>query len=399
MATPSIEKSILMLGEIDLQGGPNHRRHHIVKYFSSKFKSVDFVNYINLYDGPPARFSEKAIKSFENLAFRRVAIRQDGNLRMINVRKLKLPQTLKNLIGDLWAYCVLSELLKRRHYEVCICSGAHSAFFAKMLSRSNVVDRVFYDDYDFLPDGLDVRNRLDRAILAWRERVAITTADGVFSVSKALAELRKAQGAKNVIVVPNGVELDHFSAARNKVLHPPTLVYMGSLLESWGIDLVLKAMPLIRDKIPDIRFMILGGGEYERELARLTRDLNLDPNVAFLGKKPYSELPQLLREGDIGVSLYKRRRFTEFNCPQKILEYLAAGLPVVSSDFGEGRQIIEVSGAGEFTDDSPTSIASAILTIIGNRDEHERYVNKAIRYSENFDWNRILEPVVNLTVS
>lgn len=386
------ERKLLMVGDVDLSVQANHRFFHIVNYISPRFKDADFISYCNTYGGPPAGFWVKVTKSMENLIRRSLEIRQEQDKRVMVVRRLKLPQTIQNLLGDLWAFKVLWKVLKRNRYEVCICGGAHNAFLIQLLKRYGVVNKLFYDDFDFHPDGFDVGNAFDRFIFSWKERLLMRSANGIASVSRALAELRKSQGFKNVAIIPNGVDVRLFSPAREKVPHSPTLVYMGSLVEFYGIDLVLNALPAVRKRIPDIRFLIIGQGNYSNELQRLTDSLGLKDRVSFVGKQPHSELARYLQKSDIGVAMYKRRKFTEYNCPLKIKEYMAAGLPVVTSAFGEAMEIMNESQAGELAGDSPSSIAGAIVKIMEDPRLYAEYSTKAIQYSERFDWKSVVEP-------
>jgi len=362
-------------------------------------EEVDFVSYANLYGGPPISLLKKIPRGLHHLMCDRRQIHQEGNVKHIIIRRLKLPQFLQNLLGDLWAYANLPKWLKNNHYDFCLYSHPHNVFLVSLLKRFKAVEKVFYDDCDFFPDHLDARDPLSSMVLSWKERLAVTKADGVISVTEPLARLRKSQGARNIIVVPNGVVLDHFLEVRQKEPHRPTLVYIGLLSEAWGVDLILKALPLIRREIPDVRFIIVGSGEYRCELESLSTRLGLQEVVTFFGKQPYSELSKYTRQADVGVATYKARRFIEYASPLKIREYMAAGLPVIASKIGEAEKIIKSSGAGELVDNSPTSIASAAIKILSDQKLCEEYSENAIRYAANLDWGTVLEPTLGFIVS
>jgi glycosyltransferase involved in cell wall biosynthesis len=393
------QKRMLMVADVDLRIRPNHRFFHIVDYFSSRFREVDFVSYANLYGGPPASLPKKVAKTIHNLLYDRRRIHREGNVRHIVIRRLKLPQSLQNLLGDLWAYVNLPEWLKHNHYDLCLYSHPHNVFLVSLLKRFKVVEKIIYDDCDFFPDHLDATGRLSSAVLSWKERLAVTRADGVVSVSEPLARLRRDQGARNVIVVPNGIALDDLLDMGDREPHPPTLIYIGGLREAWGIDLVLKALPLIKREIPDIRFIIVGSGEYMGELENLAMRLGLRETVTFCGEQPHDELSKYLRQADVGVATYKVRRFVHYASPLKIREYMAAGLPVITSRIGQAEEIVKASGAGQLVDGSPTSIASAAVKILSDQELCEEYSTNAVRYAASLDWGTVLRPVLDFTVS
>lgn len=392
------EKILIVVG-VDLSTVPNHRVIHLVNYFSSKFKQVDFISCINLYGGIPASLLKKIIISVQNLLFDRRQIYQKGNVKYIVIRRLKFPQFLQNLIGDLWVYMNLPKWIKKNNYKFCLFSTPHNFFLVSLLRKRKVFEKVFYDDCDFFPDHLDSKNIFSRMALSWKERLAVTRGDGVISVSDNLAQLRKSQGAKKVIVVPNGVVLEHFLDARHKDIHPPTLVYMGFLSDAWGVDLALEALPLIKNVISEVKFLIIGYGDKMKKLIELAEKLGVKDSTIFLGKKPYGKLSKYLKRADVAVAIYKKSKFIEYASPLKIREYMAAGLPVIASKIGEVENLIKESGAGELVDYSPESIASAAIKILADEDIRKKYSENSVRYAANFEWNNIIEKAFKFITS
>ncbi len=393
------QKKILMIADVYLQIAANHRFYHLVKYFSKKIEHVDFVNYANLYGGPPTSLLKKIIKSIHNLLFDRRQVYKKGNIRYVVIRKMKLPQFLQYLIGDLWVYVNLPKWLKNNNYKFCLYSLPHNFFLVSLLKRCKAFEKVFYDDCDFMPDGPGVKGRASRFTLAWKERLAVTKADGVISVSYPLAALRKNQGAKKVIVVPNGVDLEHFLEARQKEIHPPSLVYMGLLSDAWEVDLALEALPLIKKVISNIRFLIIGRGEKAQKLMDLAVKLGVKNETIFLGKQPHHKLSKYLKQADVGVAIFKDRKFNKYACHLKIREYMAAGLPVIVSKIGEGEQVIKESEAGALVDNSPESVASAAIKILTDQDLRKKFSENSVRYAANFEWSIILEKVFKFIAS
>lgn len=386
-----------MIGDVDRQVEPNHRFFHLVKYLSSRFDEVDFISYTNPYGGPPTSLSRKIRMSLRNLIADRRQVWQDGNVQHIVVRRLKMPQFAQNLVGDLWAFANLVGLLTKQSYDVCVYSHPHNAFLIRLLKRYEFVDDVIYDDCDFFPDGPDAAGALSALALSWKEHLAITQADGVTSVSRSLVELREDQGARRVMLVPNGVDLNSFLKARKRVSHSPTLIYVGLLAEGWNLELVLKALPLIAEEIPDIRLVIVGSGNNLEQLTALTASMGLSNRVEFAGQQPNDELWKYFQRADVGVAIFQPRKFNEYASHLKIREYMAAGLPVISSKIGEAPEIISASQAGTLVENSPQSIASAAISILSNQVRYEEYSANAKLYADGLDWEIVLKPFLDLT--
>jgi len=394
-----IQKRILMVADVDLRIRPNHRFFHVVDYFSYRFREVDFVSYANPYGGPPVSLPKKVAKTIHNLLYDRRRIHREGNVRHIVIRRLKLPQLLQNLLGDLWAYVNLPEWLKHNQYDLCLYSHPHNVFLVSLLKRFKVVKKIIYDDCDFFPDHLDATGRLSSAVLSWKERLAVTRADGVVSVSEPLARLRRDQGARSVILVPNGVALADFLDVGDREPHPPTLIYIGGLREAWGIDLVLKALPLIKRDIPDVRFLVVGSGEYRGELENLAMRLGLKETVAFCGEQPHDELSKYLRQSDVGVATYKVRRFVHFASPLKILDYMAAGLPVIATRAGQTEITMREASAGILIDHSVEAFVAAAVNLLSDRLLWERCSQAGIAYIARFDWELVLRQAYQYVLS
>ena len=386
---------ILVIGGVDIDLEPNHRFFHVVDFLAAHYDEVVFVSTANLYGGPPVGFAKKMLKSFQNmLTDRRKEYWQD-NVHHVIVRKLKLPIFLQNLAGDLWIYMTLPGWLKNDRFTTGLYTFPQTAFATRLLKRRGVIQKMVYDDCDYFPAHLDAAGRLSAALLTWKERRAATQADGVISVSTPLAALRREQGVKNVIVVPNGVVLDNLTGAREKEPHPPTLLYVGMLSEAWGVDLMLEALPLVREAIPDVRFVVVGDGDFREALEAQTRALGLENAVSFCGRQPHDQLVTYIRQADVGVALYKQREFIHYASPMKIREYMAAGLPVITTRIGQGEEVIEESGAGELVERTPDAIAAAAIKLLNDADLRQQYADNAVRYTQDADWNSVLEPVLD----
>jgi glycosyltransferase involved in cell wall biosynthesis len=282
------------------------------------------------------------------------------------------------------------------HYDAGIVDGPESATVANVLKKSGRVRCLIYYDIDFYPG---VHPQWAR-ILSRREQSCCRVADAVASVSRPLATLRQQQGAKAAVVIPNGVDFDRFNAANLiRMPHPPTLVYMGSLDVRWGVDLAIRAMPLLRKQVPDIRLLIAGRGPAEQELRQLAPSLGVGDCVHFEGFVPYPDLPGLLAQADIGIATSRRDVFRQYASPLKIVEYMAAGLPVVCSGGGEAEQMIDDSGAGVNIPFEPEAFARAVQLLWSPADSLSAYRQAAINYARSRGWEQMGSQMAQLVSS
>ncbi|MFW5708803.1 MAG: glycosyltransferase family 4 protein [Chloroflexota bacterium] len=386
---------ILMIADVDLKVEPNHRFFNVVRYVASHADTVEFVSFRNLYGGEPTHLLKKIWYSLANLLFDRRQQWQEGNVHYTVIRRLKLPMALRNLLNEFWTYLNLPNSIKHGRYDACIHSHPHNALIVRCMQRHGAYDQVYYDDCDYFGDGPDAIGPLSRQVLLWKEKRAIKGADTVFSVSQPLAILRRSMGTNRVMVSPNGTPVRHFAAARDKRPHPPTLVYIGLLADGWLLAPVIDAMPRIRASIPDAQLLIIGYGADRTRLEAQVDDRGLTNCVTFTGRQPYTALPDLLRGADVALAILTDRPFNRYACHLKLREYIAAGLPVITSPIGDAAVLVEQSRTGILlTDDEPDSIAEAALRLLQDHDFYAYCAENARAYAANLDWHMTLAPIV-----
>jgi len=174
-----------------------------------------------------------------------------------------------------------------------------------------------------------------RAVLD-RYHQALDAADLVVTTARPLFEKYSAQRPDGtVLYVPNGVDFEHFHAgapeppAEYRGVSRPIALYAGSLAPWLDQDLVAACAR----RLPQFTFVFLGPASVD------TSRLREAPNVRLLGSRPYEALPAFYRHADVGIIPFKVNALVHAVNPVKLYEYLAAGLPVVATDWRELREL------------------------------------------------------------
>jgi glycosyltransferase involved in cell wall biosynthesis len=219
---------------------------------------------------------------------------------------------------------------------------------AYLPTAAPVVDHVdattiVYHCVDDFPSFAGAGPAIDRL-----ERELVAKSDLVIAASKPLAD-RLSRLHPRVELVRHGVDHAHFSRVLDDALpvHPlvrdlprPIVGFVG-LVEAW-VDL---------DVLDAIARHVRGTVVVVGREAVDTAVLRARPNVRFAGRRPYAELPSLLKAFDVAVCPFREGRLAHAANPLKLREYLSAGLPVVSSPMPEAAQLPHVriaSGPGAF---------------------------------------------------
>jgi glycosyltransferase involved in cell wall biosynthesis len=164
--------------------------------------------------------------------------------------------------------------------------------------------------------------------------------------------------------VPNGVDVRAFGASSRPPRDTLTLVYAGAHGPANGLDVVLGAAELVKDE-PRIRFLLVGDGPAKPGLVQTARERGLS-SVEFRDPVPKAGMPALLGEADAGLMVLQDVPLFSFGVsPNKLFDYLGAGLPVVCNVPGEVAGMVAASGAGEqAADGGPRALADAVLRML-----------------------------------
>ncbi len=201
----------------------------------------------------------------------------------------------------------------------------------------------------------------------WLERGLYRRADRVVVNSPGFIEHVRSRGAQQVEVVPNGVDLAMFerikkdqSLRRELGLSEGFLViYAGAHGMSNDLRTVLKAAELLQSE-EDIHFVFLGDGKEKTNLMALAESMKLR-NLHFLPSIPKDQIASTLVQADAGLAILLAVDAYRTTYPNKVFDYMAAGLPVVLAIDGVIRQVVEGAGAGLFAQPGdPEAIAETV---------------------------------------
>jgi len=201
-----------------------------------------------------------------------------------------------------------------------------------------------------------------------RARSIVTVSEGI---SRTLRDVYNINDSR-LNVVPNGVDLERFrpmdqDAARLQLGVPPGLKVLGftGLLTQWqGVDILLRALPLVRREHKAI-VLVVGDGPDQQRLEALATSLGIQDHVRFVGAVPHSLVSTYI--GSFDVAFCVKPPLLP-GSPLKIREYIACGRPVVASAGTEyDFHILEEAGAGILVKPNDTEeVAAATSWLLAN---------------------------------
>ena len=144
----------------------------------------------------------------------------------------------------------------------------------------------------------------------------------------------------------------------------PVIIYMGSFFYFSGLPDVLRCMS---QDDSDTLLMLVGGGESEKSLRRAVDGLGLANRVIFTGFVDFSRLPSFLNMGDIAINPMKKKLVSESAFPNKVIQYMASGLPVVSVDLKGMTEVLGMA-PGLALASSPTAVWRKALELARDKE-------------------------------
>jgi glycosyltransferase involved in cell wall biosynthesis len=227
---------------------------------------------------------------------------------------------------------------------------------------------------------------------------ACRSAAAVIGLSEGMAETAVARGADPaaVSVVPNGADLDLFGpqvapwrpeeARPNEAL----AVYAGAHGRANGLDLLLRAAALLRAEGAPLRLLLVGEGSEKPRLVAGAAAAGLG-NLSFLDPLPKPRLAALLAGCQIGVQcLAPVPEFAEWTAPNKLMDYMAAGLPVVAAMNGRAARLLSEGPCGVATPPGDAAALAGALAALTASPARRAAMGAAARAQAVRRWDRRL---------
>jgi glycosyltransferase involved in cell wall biosynthesis len=289
--------------------------------------------------------------------------------------------------------CLFFVLFSGKKYNLFIGLESINALAGVILKNLGLVETVVYYVSDFSPSRY--KAGWFNAIYLRLDQWAASQSDYIWDVSQAMMPARIKSGlnkkhASKLIHVPNAMfpaQIDYLP--QSKII-PNSLMFAGTLGPENGPDLAIETLGLLKNSFPDMKLHIYGGGDSDLDrLRKLTSDLRLDDRVVFHGFfTDQVKLSKEIRQYALGLAPYMAipgspRWWADAT---KTRLYLAAGLPVVTTQVPPLGKEITADGAGVVADDNAKDQANAIKKILKNKEAYKKMRENAIKKAKSNTW-------------
>ncbi len=232
----------------------------------------------------------------------------------------------------LWAFAWVLRLVVRGGVDVVYVNSPPDILSLAALPARLRQIPVVLDIHDPMPELFTAKGRrsgVQRKLLELQEKAGIRLADVLITVHEPMRRLLKARhpgrDIEVVMNVPDTSQLTPLAQDPESRL----LVFAGTVAFRYGLDDVVKAMSIVRDEISGIGLRVIGEGEDLERLRQLAARLEVP--VEFVGAVPWDEVRSHQEGAWAGVNVPKPDALGELSFSNKIVEWVAMGLPVIAS--------------------------------------------------------------------
>jgi glycosyltransferase involved in cell wall biosynthesis len=324
----------------------------------------------------------------------------------VDVRELRVPKYRgKNRVAYIASYvhflvassAACLALLFRRELDVVHIHNMPDFLVLAGLFPRLVGRKVVLDVHDSMPETFATKfgGSILTRLLRIEERLSALVAHRVICVNHPQRDVLVARGiprAKTFISMNVPDPRIFVRQPEDGQAHGPehfNLIYHGTMSERLGVDLIVRAVAQLRDRIPCLRLHLWGNGDDLGRFQELVRTLQLDDTVFF---KPNGvalrELPAHFRSMDVGVVGNRQTAAGELMLPVKLVECVSLGVPVVVPRLRAIEYYFSDDMVAYFEPGDVESLAAAIYRLYSERPARARQAERAHRFLGQYGWER-----------
>jgi glycosyltransferase involved in cell wall biosynthesis len=266
-----------------------------------------------------------------------------------------------------------------------------AATFPKLMGA-----RLLLDVHDLVPELYSAKFDVAESsavikLMTFVERGCVAFADHALAVHRPHLDalVRHGNPPRKFSIVMNAPDPRFFTrrSAAPSPSDPFVLLYHGTISRRHGLENAVRAVQVARRTYDDIRLEIVGDGDDVERLSALVGELGLHGAVEIQrGFRPIEDLKPILERASAGIVPIVDNAFTRYMLPVKLLEYVALGIPVISSSTPTIRAYFDETMVSFFRPGDEDDLASKIVALRADADFRARLVERADTFLEQHSW-------------
>ena len=268
-----------------------------------------------------------------------------------------------------------------------------------ILDNHDLITAVFFSKF-----ANDSKNWIVNSILLSEQNISMWFADRIITADHYQKDFLINVGipSKKITVILN--------LANEKLFKPNNvqrtdqefkLVYHGTISERLGIDIAIEAVNISKDRIANLKFHLIGKGDFLDHCAQLVDYYAITENI-FLSKcfYPVEQLSDIISKMDVGVIPNRKTQATDkYMLPVKLLEYVYMQKPVIAPRLKIIERYFDETMIKYFEPENVEDLARCIVELYENPEERKSLVNKANKFIKKYNWKTQEKEYLKLILS
>ncbi len=273
-------------------------------------------------------------------------------------------------------------------------------FLASRLKKIPLV----YDSHEYFTGVPELVNR-PKVQGIWKkiERFCLPKVDHAITVNESIARLFKAEYNKDFGVIRNvplitKPFLNDRETLRKELGLPASKKII--ILQGAGINIDRGAEELVESMnyLPEYLLLIIGGGDVIPDLKKIVLEKNLQSQVRFIAKQPIEILRKYTAASNLGATLDKANNINyKLSLPNKLFDYIHAGIPVLTSDLPELKNIVIGYNIGKVCPDhDPKNISNLIMEMLSSDEQIKIWEENSAIAAKELNWDKEKEKLLSI---
>lgn len=289
-------------------------------------------------------------------------------------------------------FFILTARLVRSDADIIFAEDVYTLPLAVLFGKLKR-SRVVYDSRELYGHLAGLRKRrIVQAILRLAEKIFIKGAFKIVTTGKMDSEfIEKEYGLDETIVVrnlpftPENLNPVDYRKKYGISDKDKILLYQGVILHGRGLRILYDAL----EKTDNCVLVVLGDGEYREYYENLAHEKRLGDRIFFAGKIEQSRLLDYTAGADIGTAIIENLSLSYYYAlPNKMFEYIQAGIPVIASNFPQMKEILDRYAVGLSVDPAETGeVIDAIRKLIDNPSLVSEIRKNCLIAAKELNWN------------
>lgn len=344
---------------------------HVLTCWEPGTKELEIDNYVtvhrvHVYNNPSSNFVEWVMQL--NFAMLEYAI------GLVNTMKFNI------IHGHDWLVAYAAKVI-RKSFSIPLITTIHATEHGRNCGIHNDMQRTI--------------NSVEKWLVNESDRLVVNS----LYMRDELSSIFEVSGDK-IKIISNGVDLKKFDGVEKDMSfrlnyaapNEKIVFFVGRLVNEKGVQVLLNAIPKILANYNDVKFVVAGKGPCLNSLIELSQRLNITNRVYFTGFVSEEVLLKLYKCSDVAVfpSLYEPFGIVA-------LEGMVAGIPVVVSDVGGLREIVNHKEDGmKFYNGNSNSLADCIIELLKDNELSKKVKDVALeKVHRLYNWNNITDVIIN----